>query len=125
MFDSFTKNSGADPVTEGLLIGTTMRANRLENQNNELEKELDEWQEYAKKLERKLAYVAGERDAGIQTISAIVEEIKEIDKNPNKERFFSDPENRLSRTNFFKEVANKRSDELIEKKKLPKDKIVE
>lgn len=118
MFGIFPKGSNKD-IYEGLYFGEAERADenaRVAQGNKrvaELERErADSWEEYAKKLEVKIASVAGERDAGLQTIAAIVEEIKDIDKNPEKQRFFSDPENRLSRTNFFKAAADKREAEI-------------
>lgn len=114
MFDAFTKNNGSDALLEGMYIGAKDRAQALEQERDELAQKVDKWHAYAKKLEKKIAAVAGERDAGIQTISAIIDEIKEIDKNPEKERFFSDPNNRLSRTSLFKSIADKRQAEITD-----------
>lgn len=99
--------SDAD-INFGLWHGASIRAGRAEVRADTQEELAKMWEGTARKAKAKLNSASAEADAGLAVVDAIMQEIAEIDKNPEKARFFSDPNNRLSRTNLFKKVREER-----------------
>lgn len=100
--------SDAD-INFGLWHGASIRAGRAEVEAETNGILAEKWERTAKKVKGSLNVNAAEADAGLAVVDAIMKEIAEIDKNPEKARFFSDPNNRLSRTNLFKKVKEERN----------------
>ncbi|WP_341929671.1 hypothetical protein [Methyloversatilis discipulorum] len=95
-------------INFGLWVGAERRAGRAEVEAETNGILAEKWEKTAKKVKGSLDVTAAEADAGLAVVDAIMKEIAEIDKNPEKARFFSDPENRLSRTNLFKKVKEEK-----------------
>lgn len=99
---------GIQDIDFGLWVGAERRAGAAEVRADGQEELAKMWKKTARMAKDKLNSSAAEADAGLAVVDAIMQEIAEIDKNPEKARFFSDPNNRLSRTNLFKKVKEER-----------------
>lgn len=124
MFGNNRNNGdGRDYLVEGMWHGAEIRAGREHAKAVVNEELFKEWQGHAETLKRKLETVAAERDAAMEVIEAVVNEEKEIMNNPDKQRFFSDPNNRFSRTNLFHRIKDEKKEEYskLNSSKIPEE----
>lgn len=112
MFGNKRNNGdGRDYLVEGMWHGAEIRAGR-EHAKAVASKDMAEfWEDYSEKLKKKLETVAAERDAAMEVIEEVMKEEEEILKNPEKQKYFSDPKNRFSRTNLFHKIKEEKIEE--------------
>ncbi|MBL8474601.1 MAG: hypothetical protein JNK71_00825 [Methyloversatilis sp.] len=113
---------GRDYLMEGMWHGAEIRANK-ESAKAVASKDMAEfWEDYSEKLKKKLETVAAERDAAMEVIEEVMKE-EEILKNPEKQKYFSDPKNRFSRTNLFHKIKEEKIEEYskVNSSKIPEE----